>query len=126
MKELDCDGFERTLRRVETSLENFLARRDGIGIQTGPDYADEVQYHMDRELAARTLGREYRILAAVRVALRRVTDGTYGFCQGCNEEIHVRRLIALPWASLCIRCQEKVDSRHDCEFEPEYHSATEA
>jgi DnaK suppressor protein len=126
MKELDFDTFEQTLRKAETSLENLLARRDGIGIQTSPDYADEVQYHMDRELAARTLGREYRILAAVRLALRRITDGTYGFCQHCNDEIHVRRLIALPWAPLCIRCQEKVDSRQDREFEPQYHSATEA
>jgi DnaK suppressor protein len=47
-----------------------------------------------------------------RAALRRVDEGTYGICQECEEPINPRRLAAVPWASLCLRCQEV----RDCEL----------
>jgi DnaK suppressor protein len=35
--------------------------------------------------------------------------GRFGICQGCDENIHPKRLAAVPWTLFCIRCQEAVD-----------------
>ena len=45
----------------------------------------------------------------MRTALRRVHAGTFGICAGCEENINPKRLAAVPWASLCIACQEAAD-----------------
>jgi DnaK suppressor protein len=43
------------------------------------------------------------------VALRRIQEGNFGACEHCDEDIHPKRLMAVPWAAFCIRCQEAVD-----------------
>ena len=45
-------------------------------------------------------------LRLVEEALARIAEGTYGCCPGCNEEISVKRLTALPLAVYCIACQD--------------------
>lgn len=42
----------------------------------------------------------------IRVALKRIEDGTYEICAGCGEKINEKRLKALPYATLCIKCAE--------------------
>jgi DnaK suppressor protein len=42
----------------------------------------------------------------VRAALRRIRDGRFGVCEQCDEDIAPNRLTAIPWASLCIVCQD--------------------
>ena len=49
---------------------------------------------------------EKSLLREVEVAWMRVKDGTYGVCQECEEPISQKRLLALPWAKFCVRCQE--------------------
>ena len=48
-------------------------------------------------------------LGEVRGALRRIGAGTFGVCAGCEEDINLKRLTAVPWASYCIVCQEAED-----------------
>lgn len=50
-----------------------------------------------------------QVLAQVRAALERLDSGTYGKCERCGREIGARRLEALPYATLCIDCQEAVE-----------------
>ena len=47
----------------------------------------------------------------VETALDRIAGGTYGCCLRCDEEISMKRLTALPYAFLCITCQESAE--HD-------------
>jgi DnaK suppressor protein len=63
----------------------------------------------ERELAIETLNRQAGLLGQVNKALDRIKDGSYGTCEECESAISPRRLAALPWASLCIRCQERAD-----------------
>lgn len=44
-------------------------------------------------------------------ALQRLDDGTYGQCTNCGQEIAPGRLKAMPQASLCIECQERMERR---------------
>ena len=48
-------------------------------------------------------------LRDARGALRRIEEDTFGTCQECDEDIHPKRLAAVPWATFCIRCQEAAD-----------------
>ncbi len=54
---------------------------------------------------------EHRIklgkLRQIEEALRRIEEGLYGVCQDCGEEISAKRLAAVPWARLCIVCQDR-------------------
>jgi DnaK suppressor protein len=44
-------------------------------------------------------------LQLIEAALARVQEGTYGVCACCGDEIHVRRLEAVPWSRYCLKCQ---------------------
>ena len=68
-----------------------------------------MQLASERELATRNLERESELSRYVRAALDRIDEGTYGACLNCDEDIGMKRLHAVPWASLCIGCQEEAD-----------------
>jgi DnaK suppressor protein len=76
-----------------------------------------VQFAASRELSTRNLERESSLLRQVRAALDRIADGTYGACLQCEEEISPKRLKAVPWATLCIGCQEQADRNRQPGFE---------
>ncbi|SRR6266568_4149194 len=109
MTQSERDNFRTILtqKRVELALE--AGRREGIAIERTPDALDEVQLASERELTTRDLERGSRLLRSVRAALDRIAEGAYGACLECEEEISHKRLQAMPWATLCIRCQEQAD-----------------
>ena len=116
MKALDVDRLEQALRATETDIARMLSRRDGIAVERASDTADDVQFKREREVTALSLQRETRRLAAVRLALERIADHTYGICERCEAEIGAKRLAAVPWAHYCVRCQQRIDEgeRLDC------------
>ena len=53
--------------------------------------------------------REHRYLLRIEQALERIENGTFGFCESCDEKIPFRRLQINPVTELCVNCQEKVE-----------------
>ena len=72
-----------------------------------PDIADRASLETDRSLELRTRDRERKLIAKIDEALRRLEDGSYGFCEETNERISLRRLEARPIATLSIEAQER-------------------
>jgi DnaK suppressor protein len=72
-----------------------------------PDMADRASLETDRSLELRTRDRERKLIAKIDDALRRIEDGSYGFCEETNEPISLRRLEARPIATLSIEAQER-------------------
>lgn len=70
---------------------------------------DRMRSFSQRELAVRTLNLLSAMLAEVDAALDRIREGSFGVCRACGRPIGARRLNALPWCSLCLRCQEAAD-----------------
>jgi DnaK suppressor protein len=103
--------FHTALNEKQAELAQALRRRDGITIERAPDSLDQVQLAAERDLATRGLERETALLHNVRSALDRIADGSYGTCMECEEEIRPKRLQAMPWATLCIACQEHADRK---------------
>jgi DnaK suppressor protein len=108
----DRDVFRRALKQKEAELAALLRRREEIAVEQVPDAFDLVQITTERELAITTLQRETDLLRQVRKALKRIEDRTYGMCQRCDEEISIKRLLAVPWTAYCIRCQADIDAEH--------------
>ena len=101
--------FETVLSARVAELENKARRRDRIVVERNPDQLDEIQQAAERSLAVSNLDRDCKELRLARAALSRIREGSFGTCQECEEDIHPKRLAAIPWASLCIRCQEAAD-----------------
>jgi DnaK suppressor protein len=109
MTKTEADRFRAVLTARVRELERFTRHRDGIAVERSADQLEEIQAASQRALAVCNLDREFNQLRDARAALRRIEDGSFGICQGCDEDIHPKRLAAVPWATFCIRCQEAVD-----------------
>jgi RNA polymerase-binding transcription factor len=97
---------------LESQLREAAPSRglsDSIRIQQLADPVDMTQEAVERDLAVQILDRESALVRRLRSAIDRVRDGSYGICLECEEEISPKRLNAIPWADLCIDCQERAD-----------------
>ena len=106
------DQHKAALLAKLTELEAAAGRLDGIAVETSPDAMDDSAFANERDLAVGRLVSVTSLLAAVRAALDRIADGSYGECLECGETISAKRLAALPWAAYCRTCQETRDSRN--------------
>ena len=76
------------------------------------DFADRASTETDRSIELRTRDRERKLISKIDAALRRVDEGSYGFCEETGEPITLRRLEARPIATLSIDAQERHE-RHE-------------
>jgi DnaK suppressor protein len=113
MTKSELDRFRAILTAKVAELKRFTRHREGITIERSADQLEEIQAASERALAVCNLDREFNQLRNARAALRRIQEGSFGTCQQCDDDIHPKRLAAVPWASFCIRCQEAVDNNLD-------------
>ena len=71
------------------------------------DVVDQASSYTDKTVEMKALNRSRKLIAKIDSALRRIKDGTYGFCVETGEPIGLKRLIARPVATLSIEAQEK-------------------
>jgi DnaK suppressor protein len=110
MTKTEVDRFRALLTARVAELERVTRHRDAITVERSADELEEIQAASQRTIAVCNLDRKFNQLEDARAALRRIQEGRFGTCQQCNEDIHPKRLAAVPWATLCIRCQEIIDS----------------
>jgi DnaK suppressor protein len=113
MTKTELAKYKKILETKQDELEQIVRNREAITIEKSADALDEVQHASERELAIRNLDRESNLLRNVRLALRRIDDGSFGICLHCEEDISPKRLAAVPWAAYCIQCQEQADRNQD-------------
>jgi DnaK suppressor protein len=106
----------KSIGRFKKSLEarrHGLAQTQGKLLSTPPDNgADEgerANTSVARELDLSQKSRGRALLTSVDAALKRISEGTFGNCLNCGQEINPKRLEALPWVRYCITCQELID-----------------
>ncbi len=76
-----------------------------------PDIADRASAESERSIELRTRDRQRKLVAKIHAALRRIEDGTYGYCEDTAEPISLKRLEARPIATLSIEAQERHEQR---------------
>jgi DnaK suppressor protein len=76
-----------------------------------PDLVDRASSESDRSLELRTRDRQRKLIAKIDEALRRIDDGSYGWCEETGEPISLARLEARPTATLSLEAQERHERR---------------
>jgi hypothetical protein len=93
---LDACRFKLTAALGRLTGDRFVERSN----------AAESALFCSSYLAANRMHWSAFLVQQVSEALERIDNGSYGLCPRCGQSIEVNRLAALPWAVLCIRCQE--------------------
>ena len=109
MTKTELNRFQAVLNAAIIELEQLIRHREGIRVERSADQLEEVQQASERALAVCNLDREFNRLRHTRAAILRIREGSFGKCQQCDEDIHPKRLAAVPWTPFCIRCQESFD-----------------
>ena len=76
-----------------------------------PDLADRASSETDRSLELRTRDRQRKLISKIESALKRLDDGSYGYCEETGDPISLKRLDARPIATLSIEAQERHERR---------------
>ncbi len=97
---------EDILRESRETLENLQEES-----QNHPDMADRASSESDRALELRTRDRQRKLIAKIDAALKRIEDGTYGYCEETGDPIGIARLDARPIATLSLEAQESHERR---------------
>jgi DnaK suppressor protein len=108
MTKKEANAFRKTLESREKELQN-ANKTQPIAMEATSDELDRIQQATERDYAIGSLERNFSRLREVSAAIRRIDAGTFGVCSSCEEEITPKRLAAVPWAALCIGCQETAD-----------------
>ncbi len=113
MTNMKLSTFRRALENRQIELGNGTRNREALAIAVSADELDRIQDASNRDYAISNLERNSSGLGEVRTALLRMDAGTFGTCAECREDINPKRLAAIPWASLCIACQELTDRERE-------------
>jgi DnaK suppressor protein len=97
---------EDILRESRETLENLQEES-----QNHPDMADRASSESDRALELRTRDRQRKLIAKIDAALKRIEDGSYGYCEETGDPITIARLDARPIATLSLEAQEMHERR---------------
>ena len=74
---------------------------------TSADIVDQASSYTEKNVEMRAINRQIKLTSKIDSALKKIKDGTYGFCEETAEPIGLKRLMARPIATLCIAAQEK-------------------
>ncbi|GBR04643.1 TraR/DksA family transcriptional regulator [Gluconobacter cerinus NRIC 0229] len=110
MNPLQVEYFRQKLLRWRADLlkeaDGTLASLSEGGIHES-DITDRASVETDRAFELRTRDRARKLIAKINMALLRIEDGSYGFCEETGEPIGLKRLEARPIATLSIDAQER-------------------
>tara|TARA_X000000368_G_C22592770_1_gene520157 strand:+ start:70 stop:492 length:423 start_codon:yes stop_codon:yes gene_type:complete len=87
------------------NLNNILSSSDDS--TSSADVVDQASSYTDKTVEMKSLNRSRKLIGKIDAALRRIKDGTYGYCEETSEPIGLKRLIARPVATLSIEAQER-------------------
>lgn len=101
------------LRRRE-AIRKALAGDLSLLCELAQEGGDSVDAAMDTaadEISSQLAEVESRELVRIEDALEKIREGNYGDCEGCDKQIPLARLQAVPYATMCIECQRKSEKR---------------
>jgi len=107
MKTMEATHLLKTYRDVVARLQNEAAVPTADAASS--DFLDLAQSVERQELARLTTTRLAERARRLHIALTRVADGEYGVCSECGTSIPPKRLLAIPDATTCVACQERLE-----------------
>ena len=71
------------------------------------DIVDQASSYTEKNVEMKAINRQIKLISKIDQAIKKIENGTYGFCEETGEPIGIKRLIVRPVATLCIAAQEK-------------------
>ena len=110
-----CEKHKAYFRQKLTKWKNDIIKSNSQALYSSnlvdnvssPDIVDQASSYTEKNVEMRTVNRQIKLISKIDAALKRLKDGTYGFCEETGEPIGLKRLIARPIATLGIAAQEK-------------------
>ncbi|WP_316860046.1 RNA polymerase-binding protein DksA [uncultured Cohaesibacter sp.] len=114
MNERQVEYFRRKLNKwkddiLKESRETLQNLQDDSS--NHPDLVDRASSETDRAIELRARDRQRKLISKIDAALKRIEDGSYGYCEDTGEPISLKRLDARPTATLSIEAQERHERR---------------
>jgi DnaK suppressor protein len=107
---IDIGRIRQKLKLRRRQIVEFLKRLDdetqALDPASAHDIGDRSVLGMSKEWLFEQTSQQRVVLRMLDEALGRISDGSFGVCASCGDDISARRLEALPWTQYCIRCQE--------------------
>src|SRR5438132_12941001 len=100
--------LEEYQKLIHSINRNRLAEEE-IKQENTEDEGDLDTINHNKELLYNLHESDFQRLKSIQEALKRMDRGEYGECVRCGEDINEKRLMAVPWATLCIQCQEEAE-----------------
>ena len=110
-----CEKHKAYFKQKLTEWKNEIIKSNSQALYSGdlvdnvssPDIVDQASSYTEKNVEMRTVNRQIKLISKIDAALKRLKEGTYGFCEETGEAIGLKRLIARPIATLSIAAQEK-------------------
>ena len=96
------DWKTEILEGSKTTISNLQQETSAL-----PDIVDRASAESDKALELRTRDRQRKLISKIDSALRRIDEGTYGYCVDTGEPISLKRLEARPTATMTLEAQER-------------------
>ena len=114
-KKLVVKKKDAALDEIKHISEDTLkkSQKEASGDISGYTYhmADVATDTYDREFSLGLASNERKFIYELDDALKKIEDGTFGFCEDCKTPISKTRLKAVPYARFCLKCQEKKEKK---------------
>lgn len=99
--------FHKNFNDRKAELIKVLSNKTDHELDTDGDDVDIVQGNVISSVASKLSRRELDTLEKLNDSLQKISDGTFGICEECDELIGEKRLEAYPGCTLCINCKEE-------------------
>jgi DnaK suppressor protein len=116
---LDVKKLKATRERLsieyETLCKSINRKRTAtneIKVENTEDDGDLASISHDRDLLYNLRESDFARVRFIEEALKAIERGQYGECARCGDDINEKRLQAVPWATLCIGCQEATEAKN--------------
>lgn len=120
MDKKQAEAFRKVLTKMKDDLVHDIKNMSDNGNQKEDSrdvaghalhMADVATDMYDREFNLGLASTERELLYKIENALKRIDEHTFGLCSECNAPILIARLKAIPYAELCVDCQEKHEKK---------------
>jgi DnaK suppressor protein len=108
----------RLVNSFEMASESFALNQD-----EKYDEADLSSHELESSMRMRLKSREALYLKKINEAIRRISEGCFGECEECGEDIELRRLEVRPTATLCLGCKEEEERREQIHIDGHKHKS---
>ncbi|MFL5815822.1 MAG: TraR/DksA family transcriptional regulator [Bdellovibrionia bacterium] len=108
----------RLVNSFEMASESFSLSQD-----EKYDEADLSSHELESSMRMRLKSREALYLKKINEAIRRISEGCFGECEECGDDIELRRLEVRPTATLCLGCKEEEERREQIHIDGHKHKS---